>query len=159
MLETPDVILRIAAAAALGGLVGFEREISDQPAGFRTHILVSLGAALFTLVGAYTFDEPGADPTRVAAQIATGIGFIGAGVIFQRGTDIKGLTTAASLWVTAAVGTAAGFGYWDAAIAAAVTTVVSLYVLKRVGRTFFPRIRAEQEEEEREGARDHRAEP
>lgn len=148
MLDTPEVILRIAVAAALGGLVGFEREVSDQPAGFRTHILVSLGAALFTLVGAYSFDEPGADPTRVAAQIATGIGFIGAGVIFQHGLDIKGLTTAASLWVTAAVGTAAGFGFWDAAIAATLITVISLYALKRVGRSFFARLRAEQEEEE-----------
>ena len=148
MLETGEVLLRIGVAALLGGLVGFEREMSDQPAGFRTHILVSLGAALFTLVGAYSFDEVGTDPTRIAAQIVTGIGFIGAGVIFQRGVNIKGLTTAASLWVTAAIGTAVGFGFWDAAIATAVITVLSLYLLKRVGRSFFARVRAEQEEED-----------
>ena len=148
MLDTPEVILRIVVAAALGGLIGFEREMSEQPAGFRTHILVSLGAALFTLVGAYSFDKVGADPTRVAAQIVTGIGFLGAGVIFQRGASIKGLTTAASLWVTAAIGTAVGFGFWDAALATAVVTLLSLYLLKRVGRAFFERVRAEQGEEE-----------
>jgi putative Mg2+ transporter-C (MgtC) family protein len=148
VLETSEVIIRILIAAGLGGLVGFEREISDQPAGFRTHILVSLGAALFTLVGAYSFDEPGADPTRVAAQIATGIGFIGAGVIFQRGGSIKGLTTAASLWVTAALGTAVGFGFWEAALTTAIITVISLYGLKRVGRAFFARLRSQEEDED-----------
>src|SRR5688572_13417309 len=102
MLDSSEVVLRIAIAAVLGGLVGLEREVSEQPAGFRTHILVSLGAALFTLVGAYTFGGEGSDPTRVAAQVVTGIGFIGAGVIFQQGASIRGLTTAASLWVTAA---------------------------------------------------------
>ena len=143
MLETGEVVLRIGVAALLGGLVGLEREVSDQPAGFRTHILVSMGAALFTLVGAYSFDEDGVDATRVAAQVVTGIGFIGAGVIFQQGANVKGLTTAASLWVTAAIGTAVGLGYWDAALVTAVITVVALYGLKRVGRNVFPRLRGE----------------
>ena len=141
MLESPEVVLRIVVAAVLGGLVGLEREMSDQPAGFRTHILVSLGAALFTLVGAYSFDEEGVDATRVAAQVVTGIGFIGAGVIFQHGPSVKGLTTAASLWVTAAIGTAVGLGYWDAALVTSVITVIALYGLKRVGRNVFPRLR------------------
>jgi putative Mg2+ transporter-C (MgtC) family protein len=150
MLESSEVILRIGIAALLGGLVGLEREVSDQPAGFRTHILVSLGAALFTLVGAYSFDEPGVDATRVAAQVVTGIGFIGAGVIFQQGASIKGLTTAASLWVTAAIGTAVGLGYWDAALATTVITVISLYGLKRVGRNVFPRLRRESQVDDEE---------
>src|SRR5687768_16040317 len=148
MLESGEVILRIVVAALLGGLVGLEREVSEQPAGFRTHILVSMGAALFTLVGAYTFSETGADPTRVAAQVVTGIGFIGAGVIFQQGASIRGLTTAASLWVTAAIGTAVGLGYWDAAVVTAVITVVALYGLKRLGSVLFPRLRREAAEKE-----------
>ena len=148
MLGSSEVILRMVVAALLGGLVGLEREVSDQPAGFRTHILVSLGAALFTLVGAYSFDEEGVDATRIAAQVVTGIGFIGAGVIFQHGPSIKGLTTAASLWVTAAIGTAAALGYWDAALVTTIITVVSLYGLKRVGRNVFPRLRGKNREEE-----------
>lgn len=116
-LETGELILRVLLAGALGGLIGLEREFSDQPAGFRTHILVSLGAALFTLVGAYGLVDfsPGDtfqfDPTRIAAQVVTGIGFLGAGAILRQGLNVRGLTTAAALWVTAAVGTAAGFGY------------------------------------------------
>jgi putative Mg2+ transporter-C (MgtC) family protein len=139
-LTTLELVLRILAAAALGGLLGLEREISDQPAGFRTHILVSLGAALFTLVGAYGVDEffaersPGVgfDPTRVAAQVVTGIGFLGAGAIIRQGMNVRGLTTAASLWVTAAIGTAVGLGYWTGAITVALVTFVALFGLKRV---------------------------
>ncbi len=110
-----ELALRVAVAAALGGLIGFERELGDQPAGFRTHILVSLGSALFTLVGAYGAtpflggnDVVRLDPTRVAAQIVTGIGFLGAGAILRHGFTVRGLTTAAALWVTAAIGMAAG---------------------------------------------------
>jgi putative Mg2+ transporter-C (MgtC) family protein len=144
-----EVILRIAVAGLLGGLIGFEREYSDQPAGFRTHILVSLGAALFTIAGAYGveefFESPQAvvrfDPTRVAAQIVTGIGFLGAGAIIRQGISIRGLTTAAALWVTAAVGMASAFGYWTGAIATALMTVIALYGLKQVERMIFPRLR------------------
>src|SRR3712207_3489265 len=120
-LTTGELVLRVLIAALLGGLVGFEREFSDQPAGFRTHILVSLGAALFSLVGAYGVEEffrgEGADvrldPTRIAAQVVTGIGFLGAGAILQQGVNVRGLTTAAALWVTAAIGTAVGLGYLE----------------------------------------------
>lgn len=136
-------------AALLGGLIGFERELSDQPAGFRTHMLVSLGAALFTLAGAYGvegFFEPGPgrvryDPTRVAAQVVTGIGFLGAGAIIQQGVNVRGLTTAASLWVTAAVGLSIGLGYYWGAAVAAVFTVVALYLLKRMRSALFNRLR------------------
>ena len=136
-------------AAALGGLIGFERELSDQPAGFRTHMLVSVGAALFTLAGAYGvegFFEDGAgsirfDPTRVAAQVVTGIGFLGAGAIIQQGFSVRGLTTAASLWVTAAVGLSTGLGYYWGAGTTALFTVAALYLLKRLRGVLFSRLK------------------
>lgn len=148
-LTTLELVLRVLAAALFGGLVGAEREFSDQAAGFRTHILVSLGAALFTLVGAYGavefFTDPGSpvrlDPTRVAAQVVTGIGFLGAGAILRQGVNVRGLTTAAALWVTAAIGMATALGYWTGAITVTVATVVSLYGLKQLERSVFPRLR------------------
>jgi putative Mg2+ transporter-C (MgtC) family protein len=108
-----DVVLRLAVAAALGAAVGIEREAREQEAGVRTHLLVALGSALFTIVGAYGFSEFGGtrDPTRVAAQIVTGIGFLGAGAILREGLSVRGLTTAGSLWVVAAIGMGAGAGF------------------------------------------------
>jgi putative Mg2+ transporter-C (MgtC) family protein len=149
-LDAWELISRILIAAALGGLVGFERELSDQPAGLRTHILVSLGAALFTMVGAYgvesffTGDEPAArfDPTRIAAQVVTGIGFLGAGAILRQGVNIRGLTTAAALWVTAAIGTAVGLGFIGGAIVVTVVALVSLYGLKRVRKVLVPKLQS-----------------
>lgn len=147
-LQSIDLALRLVVAALLGGLVGFEREFSDQPAGLRTHLLVSLGAALFTIVGAYGlgsfFDAEGdvrLDPTRIAAQVVSGIGFLGAGAILREGLNIRGLTTAAALWVAAAIGVASGFGYWEAAVVTSAVTVGALYGLKRIERTVFPRMR------------------
>lgn len=149
-LDFWELISRILIAAALGGLVGFERELSDQPAGLRTHILVSLGAALFTMVGAYglesffTGDEPAArlDPTRIAAQVVSGIGFLGAGAILRQGVNIRGLTTAAALWVTAAIGTAVGLGFIGGAIVVTVVAVLSLYGLKRVRKAVLPKLQS-----------------
>lgn len=148
-LSLGELVARVAVAAALGGLIGLERELSDQPAGFRTHILVSLGAALFTLTGAYGLgdfaDAEGIvtrlDPTRVAAQVVTGIGFLGAGAIIHRGVNIRGLTTAASLWVTAAIGTAVGLGYWEGAVAVAAVSLTALYVLKFLERKALSKMR------------------
>src|SRR5918998_6874576 len=131
-MDNWDLVARILVAAALGAAVGLEREVSDQPAGFRTHILVSLGAALFTIAGALgasAFDDSETvrfDPTRIAAQVVTGIGFLGAGAIIQQGVNVRGLTTAASLWVTAAVGLAVGLGFYTAALITAGGMVVSL---------------------------------
>jgi putative Mg2+ transporter-C (MgtC) family protein len=142
-----EILIRVALAAFLGGLVGFEREFSDQPAGLRTHLLVSLGAALFSMAGAFA----GTDPTRIAAQVAAGIGFIGAGVIFQQGMNVRGLTTAAALWVTAAIGTAVAFGLWVAATGSAIITVIALYGLKRFELWAFGRLKAEGNEPENEG--------
>jgi putative Mg2+ transporter-C (MgtC) family protein len=118
--------LRLAAGLVLGAIIGFERELHRQPAGFRTHSLVALGAALFTIVSAYAFTGPMVDPTRIAAQIVSGIGFIGAGTILQHRGSVRGLTTAASLWAVAAIGTAAGAGLL---VMAAVGTVLILIVL------------------------------
>ena len=117
------MLARLAAAAALGGAIGFERELREREAGLRTHMLVSVGSALFTIVSAYGFREflvnggsvVRADPTRIAAQVVSGIGFLGAGAIIRQGFSIRGLTTAASLWLVAAIGMAAGAGYYSAA--------------------------------------------
>lgn len=126
-----DLGLRLTVGLVLGAIIGFERELHRQPAGFRTHSLVSLGAALFTIVSAFGFG-PDADPTRIAAQIVSGIGFIGAGTILQYRGHIRGLTTAASLWSVAAVGTAAGAGLYVIAIVATVLILVILSLLDRV---------------------------
>jgi putative Mg2+ transporter-C (MgtC) family protein len=146
-LSSWELLVRIVAAAVLGGLIGLEREMGDQPAGFRTHLLVSLGSALFTMVGAYGVvplvgqEATRFDPTRVAAQIVTGIGFLGAGAILRQGLTVRGLTTAAALWVTAAIGMAVGLGYWAGAAFSALVTIVSLYGLKRVERPLVRRLK------------------
>ncbi len=124
MRET-DILLRLLTAAACGGLIGMERERGDRPAGFRTYILVSLGAALFTVLSLTAF--PYSDPARVAAQVVVGIGFLGAGVIvIYGGTHVVGITTAATMWATAAVGMASGAGYF---LTAAYCTGLILLVL------------------------------
>lgn len=124
--------LRLAAGLVLGAVIGLERELSRQPAGFRTHSLVALGAALFTIVSAYAFTGPIVDPTRIAAQIVSGIGFIGAGTILQHRGSVRGLTTAASLWAVAAIGMAAGAGLLIMAIVGTVLILVVLALLDRV---------------------------
>jgi len=124
-ISLTEATLRLLAAAALSGVIGMEREIAQKTAGLRTHMLVGLGAGLFTLIGAAAF--PGADPARVAAQIVPGVGFLGAGAIFRHGLNVKGLTTAAGLWSVAAVGMAAGAGWYAVATAATVVALVVLY--------------------------------
>lgn len=123
-----DMLVRLVVATALGALIGYERERAGKPAGVRTHGMVSLGAALFTVVSLYGFDDP-RDPARVAAQIVTGIGFLGAGAILHDGASVQGLTTAAALWVTAAVGMAVGVGM----ILMSLATTVLVFVLLRFG--------------------------
>jgi putative Mg2+ transporter-C (MgtC) family protein len=127
-----DLALRLALALVLGAVIGFERESHGQPAGFRTHSLVATGSALFTIVSAYGFEGALADPTRIAAQIVTGIGFIGAGTILQYRGQVRGLTTAASLWSVAALGMAAGAGMWIISLVATALIVVILIVFDRV---------------------------
>ncbi len=127
-----DLALRLTVGLVLGAVIGFERELQRQPAGFRTHSLVSLGAALFTVVSAFGFGGDMVDPTRIAAQIVSGIGFIGAGTILQYRGHIRGLTTAASLWSVAAIGTAAGAGLYVVAVVGTVLILVILSILDRV---------------------------
>jgi putative Mg2+ transporter-C (MgtC) family protein len=130
-ISLAEITVRLLVAATLSGAIGLEREIRERVAGLRTHMLVGVGAALFTLVSAYAwsdfvFDRDQGtvyDPTRIAAQIVTGIGFLGAGAILRQGLSVRGLTTAAGLWVVAAIGIACGAGYYAAA---AITTGIVL---------------------------------
>jgi putative Mg2+ transporter-C (MgtC) family protein len=126
---------RLVVALLLGGVIGWERELQRMPAGFRTHALVSLGSAIFTVISAYAFTGPGSDPTRIAAQIVSGIGFLGGGAILHYGGTVRGLTTAASLWSVAAVGMAAGAGLFVVAAISAVLVIIGLEVFQRVERT------------------------
>jgi putative Mg2+ transporter-C (MgtC) family protein len=129
-----DMLLRLMIATALGALVGYEREREGKPAGVRTHGMVALGAALFTLVSVYGFTGAH-DPARVAAQIVTGIGFVGAGAILHQRHGVQGLTTAASLWVTAAIGLAVGVGMRVMSAA----TAILVFLLLRCGPRPRPR--------------------
>jgi putative Mg2+ transporter-C (MgtC) family protein len=148
-LSVGEIILRVVLAAALGGAIGAEREIREREAGFRTHLLVSVGAALFTLVSAYAWDdfafslESGVtlDPTRISAQIVTGIGFLGAGAIIRQGLSVRGLTTAATLWVVAAIGLASGAGYYWAAVVTTALVLVTLWPLRILAHPLFQRLR------------------
>jgi putative Mg2+ transporter-C (MgtC) family protein len=131
-----DIALRLLLSAVLGATIGLEREMHAHPAGMRTHLLVSLGAAMFTVVSIYGFLEvagpgqPGVvDPTRIAAQIVSGIGFLGAGAILKYGASIRGLTTAGSLWATAAIGMAAGAGQLVVAVGGMAIVLFSLWPL------------------------------
>jgi putative Mg2+ transporter-C (MgtC) family protein len=150
-LTWDEELLRVAVAAALGGAVGLERELREREAGFRTHMLVAVGSALFTLVSAYGFREfltggdavIRADPTRIAAQIVTGIGFLGAGAIIRQGLSIRGLTTAATLWVVAAIGIAAGAGYYSAALITTLVVLFSLWPLRIAAHVVTSRFRPE----------------
>jgi putative Mg2+ transporter-C (MgtC) family protein len=128
---SPFAILgRLLLAAACSGLIGYERETAQKAAGLRTHTLVGVGAAIFSVASIIGFEGP--DQARIAAQIVTGIGFLGAGAIFREGAFVSGLTTAAGLWVVASIGMAAGSGtYWLAIIGTAVT-IATLYGLRAV---------------------------
>lgn len=131
-----DISLRLLAGAVLGAAVGAEREIHGHPAGMRTHLLVAVGSAMFTVLGIFAFAAPNApvssDPARIAAQIVSGIGFLGAGAILKDGLSIRGLTTAASLWAVAAVGMSAGAGEYVIALVGTVIILVSLWPLNRI---------------------------
>ncbi|MTI94464.1 MAG: MgtC/SapB family protein [Firmicutes bacterium] len=128
MLAT--IVIRLLFSVMLGSVIGLEREINNHPAGFRTHVLVCVGASLFTLLSITAFDN--SDSARVAAQIVSGIGFLGAGTIMREGTSIRGLTTAASLWAVAGVGMAVGSGQYIAALLTAALIVVVLWLFNNL---------------------------
>ncbi|SFJ36972.1 MgtC/SapB family protein [Thermoflavimicrobium dichotomicum] len=133
-----ELALRLVVAAVLGGIVGWERELNNSPAGFRTHILVSVGSALIMLISIYGFSEfmqePRVtfDPGRISAQVVSGIGFLGAGTILRQGVTVSGLTTAASLWVVAGIGLAVGTGFMFAAVLTTMIALISLELLNRI---------------------------
>ncbi|MCO5178069.1 MAG: MgtC/SapB family protein [Thermomicrobiales bacterium] len=136
-----DSLLRIATAIVLGGIIGYERELLDKSAGLRTHMLVSLGAALFMVASILIVQDfatgEGAsrlDPTRIGSTIVTGVGFLGGGIIFRQESRVHGLTTAAGLWVAAAIGMACGAGYFILAIGGSVMTVAILALIRPLER-------------------------
>ena len=131
VLEEIEMAVRIGLAALLGGAVGFERRQAEKPAGVRTLALVSMGAALFTLVSGFGYGF--GDPSRIAAQVVTGVGFLGAGTIMRIGADVRGLTTAATIWLVAALGMAVGAGMYILSILGMVFALAIIY--------FFPRRR------------------
>jgi putative Mg2+ transporter-C (MgtC) family protein len=149
-----DALGRLALAAALGSIIGLEREFREREAGLRTHLLVSLGSALFTIVSAFGFHDVlthdpqvvvRIDPSRIAAQIVSGIGFLGAGAIIRQGLSIRGLTTAATLWVVAAIGMAAGAGFYSVAIITTVVALVALWPLRYVAYRMIDRVKPEED--------------
>src|SRR2546422_11368054 len=132
-----ELALRVSIALALGLLIGAEREFRGHPAGLRTIALISAGSCMFTGLGLIPQFGAPVDPTRIAAQIVTGVGFLGAGSILRQGEEVKGLTTAASIWVAASIGMAVGFAYYGVAIFITVIVVVVLVALKPMEERFF----------------------
>jgi putative Mg2+ transporter-C (MgtC) family protein len=131
-----DLAIRLLLAVLLGGAIGVEREFSKHPAGLRTLMMVSLGSCLFSSLGIVLVDPKTTDPTRIAAQVVTGIGFLGAGAILRQGDSVKGLTTAASIWVVASIGMACGFGLYVLALLGTILAVVALVVVGRLEDRF-----------------------
>jgi putative Mg2+ transporter-C (MgtC) family protein len=144
---TISQIVSLVIAALLGGLIGLEREAEQRPAGLRTTMLVCVGSALFTILSINAFPgEPPRDTARVAAQIVTGIGFLGAGTVWRSRDHVSGLTTAAGLWVAAAIGMAVGAGFGPLALATTALVLIVLAVILRLERRFLhrPHLREEQ---------------
>lgn len=142
MLEALNVLAKLTLAVIFGGAVGWQRETRDRPAGLRTHVLVCVGSAVYTLAS-LSFTGPTADPGRVAAQVATGMGFLGAGTIIRHGNVVRGLTTAASMWTVAAIGLCVGIGGEGFLVATLATVVVllTLTVLRRAEQRLLARAR------------------
>ena len=130
------MISRLVVAGVLGGLIGLEREFRAKEAGVRTHFIVALGSALFMIISQYAFGDQQHDAARVAAQVVSGIGFIGAGVIIFQKNSIRGITTAAGLWVAAAIGLACGSGMYVLATAASILTILVLELMNLVNKYF-----------------------
>lgn len=139
VVSTWEAIARILLTMLLSGLIGAEREAHERPAGLRTHVLVGVGACLFMLLS-LSMTELGGDPGRIAAQVVTGIGFIGAGTIWLRGDVIRGLTTAASIWATAAVGMLIGAGWYSLSIVASLAVFAVLTALRHLERMLVQRL-------------------
>ncbi|OSK22082.1 putative membrane protein [Escherichia coli M056] len=144
-LMITDLLLRVALAGFLGGVIGIERQLRAKEAGLRTHILVGIGSALFMIVSKYGFGDilsenhVALDPSRIAAQVVSGMGFLGAGTIIIQKHFVKGLTTAAGMWVTAAIGLVTGSGLYEIGIYGAVLTLIVLEVFRQLGQRVLSR--------------------
>lgn len=134
--ESVQLILRVLAAFFAGGLIGWQREVAEKPAGLRTHILVCVGSALITVVSIFAFGKMGSDPARVTAQIVSGIGFLGAGTIFRYGPSVTGLTTAASLWAVSGIGIALGSGMFFVGFMVTGLILLTLWLLEFLEKRF-----------------------
>jgi len=135
-----EMLIRLLLSVVLGGVIGYEREHTSRPAGFRTHILVCVGAALVMVTSEFTFSKYSGltdiDPTRLGAQVISGVGFLGAGTIIRDGFNVRGLTTAASLWAVSCVGIAAGAGFYSGAVVATIFIFLTLITLKKAEKHF-----------------------
>ncbi|HAH21152.1 MAG: hypothetical protein A2Y00_00665 [Omnitrophica WOR_2 bacterium GWF2_43_52] len=140
-MSNTQIIIRLLISVLVSGLIGLERQLHRRAAGLRTHILVCVGSTLIMLTSLYIFDiykdKVAVDPSRIASGVITGIGFLGAGTIIRYGEEIRGLTTAASLWVVAALGLAVGCGFYTAAIATTVIVLLTLMFLRRLENKIF----------------------
>lgn len=138
MITLREVVMRLLISVILGGIIGLERELRHRGAGFRTHILVSIGSALIMLTSLYVFDIykdiANIDPSRIASSVITGIGFLCAGTILRYGASVRGLTTAASLWIVSAIGLATGCGFYSAAAITAILSFIVLFMLRTVDK-------------------------
>jgi putative Mg2+ transporter-C (MgtC) family protein len=135
-LTDVDMIQRLLLAAAVGGIIGAEREFRRKSAGFRTNILITLGSALFTMLSQTIAADSGGDSTRIAAQVVVGVGFLGAGAIIRTNRSVNGVTTAATVWVNAALGMAAGAGQYHLTLMAAGITLLVLFILAPIESAF-----------------------
>lgn len=135
-----EICIRIVLAMAIGGIIGWERENNNRPAGLRTHMLVAIGAAVVMLMGELSLEKYAdittMDPTRLGAQVISGIGFLGAGTIMREGLTVRGLTTAASLWAVACLGLAAGGGFYEAAIGGTIAIILTLTIFEYLETRF-----------------------
>lgn len=138
MISTQEIIIRLLAALLFSGSVGLQRALTGKAAGMRTHILVGVGSALFTLISPYAFTSAAPNADRIASQVVTGIGFIGGGAILKERGSIKGLTTAAGIWAAAALGVASGAGLYTMAAATTIIILMTLIALRRI-EVRFPR--------------------
>ena len=141
MITNKSIIIRLIIALVIGGLTGLEREKSHQFAGFRTHILVSIGSCITSITSLALFfqysSQTNSDPARLTAQVLSGIGFLGEGAILKTSNGIRGLTTAAGIWATACIGIAIGYGYYVLGICAWLLVMTTLYILKNIDKFFF----------------------
>jgi len=136
MITNEEILLRLLVSVLLGGLIGLERRYHDKPAGFMTNTLICVGSTVFAIMSVYSSSVFGGDPARIAAQVVAGVGFLGAGSILRDGNKVSGLTTAAGIWVVAAIGVATGFGNFVLAGAATLVVLILQFVVRRIMDAF-----------------------